>query len=157
MPELQPTYLTAEGIKKLQDELDYLVNVRRPEISRLIAEAKADGDVSENAGYDEAKNTQAFVEGRILTIKGILANAEVIQENGRSDIVQLGSTVTIRDAEYGDVETYTIVGSAEVDPGNGRISLHSPIGRALMGRRIAERVKVQTPGGLTEFEIVAIA
>lgn len=151
------TYLTAEGIKKLQEELDYLLNVRRPEIARLIHEAKADGDVSENAGYEEAKNAQAFNEGRILTLKNILANAKVISQNGRQDVVELGCRVTIRDVEYGDEETYTIVGSTEVDPGNGRISLNSPIGRALLGRRIGDLVDVQTPGGIVQFEIVQIA
>ena len=150
-------YLTADGIKKLQEELDYLVNVRRPEISRLIAEAKADGDVSENAGYDEAKNTQAFVEGRIMTLKGLLSNAVLISENGSKDRVELGTTVTIRDREYGDLETYTIVDSTEVDPRNGRISLRSPIGRALMGCRVGEIVEVSTPGGTVQFEITQIA
>lgn len=151
------TYLTAEGIKKLQEELDYLINVRRPEIARQIAEAKADGDVSENAGYEEAKNAQAFNEGRILTLKNILANAVVIPENGSKETVDIGCKVTVRDAIYGDQETYTIVGSTEVDPGNGRISLKSPIGRALMGHRVGDVVTVQTPGGAVEFEIVNIA
>jgi transcription elongation factor GreA len=157
MEETEKTYLTADGIKKLQDELDYLLTVRRPEIARLIAEAKSDGDISENAGYDEAKNTQAFVEGRILTIKGLLANAVVINEGASKDIVDVGTTVTIRDVRHGDQETYTIVGSTEVDPVNGRISLRSPIGRALMGRRKSDRVKVETPDGVLHFEIVALA
>ncbi len=156
MDETNNHYLTPEGIKKLQEELDYLVNVRRPEIARLIAEAKADGDVSENAGYDEAKNMQAFVEGRILTLKNILANAVVINNNGAGDRVDIGSTVIIRDVQYGDQETYTIVGSTEVDPSNGRISLKSPIGRALMGRSTGDIVEVQTPGGTVQFEIVEI-
>lgn len=156
MDDTNSHYLTPEGIKKLQEELDYLVNVRRPEIARQIAEAKADGDVSENAGYDEAKNTQAFVEGRILTLKSILANAVVISNHGTRERVDIGSTVIIRDVEYGDQETYTIVGSTEVDPTNGRISLKSPIGRALMGRRIGDIVEVQTPGGIVQFEIVEI-
>lgn len=150
-------YLTAEGIKKLQEELDYLITVRRPEVARQIAEAKADGDVSENAGYSEAKDAQAFTEGRILTLKTILANAVIIQKNGSKETVELGAKVTIRDVTFGDDETYTIVGSTEVDPVNGRISLKSPIGRALMGHRVGERVQVQTPGGMRQFEIVEIA
>lgn len=150
-------YLTADGIKKLQEELDYLVSVRRPEVSRLIAEAKADGDVSENAGYDEAKNMQAFVEGRIMTLKSLLSSAVLINENGSKERVELGTTVTIRDREYGGLETYTIVGSTEVDPRNGRISLRSPIGRALMGHRVGESVEVTTPGGPVQFEIIQIA
>lgn len=157
MAESNPVYLTADGFRKLQEELDYLLNVRRPEIASLIAEAKADGDVAENAGYEEAKNTQAFVEGRILTIKNLLANAVVINEGEGRDFVELGCTVTIRDTESGSEETYTIVGSAEVDPSNGRISLHSPIGQALMKHRRGDRVQVKTPGGMIEFEIVRIS
>jgi transcription elongation factor GreA len=156
MDESRATYLTSEGLKKLQDELDYLVNTRRPEVARQIADAKADGDLSENAGYDEAKNTQAFVEGRILTLKGLLSNAVVIKENGSKESVDVGHKVTIRDVEYGDRATYTIVGSAEVDPANGRISLRSPIGHALMGRHKGDRVDVQTPNGAAKFEILAI-
>jgi transcription elongation factor GreA len=156
MDDAHTTYLTSEGIKKLQEELDYLVNTRRPEVAQQIADAKADGDLSENAGYDEAKNTQAFVEGRILTIKGLLSNAVVIKKNGSKDSVDVGNEVTIRDLEYGDQSTYTIVGSAEVDPGNGRISLRSPIGRALMGHQKGDRVEVQTPSGAAQFEILAI-
>lgn len=157
MEDTNSHYLTAEGIKKLQEELDYLINVRRPEVARQIADAKADGDVSENAGYDEAKNTQAFVEGRILTLKNILCGAIVIEENGAKDSVDIGCKVTIRDVEYGDLETYSIVGSTEVDPGNGRISFRSPIGSALMGHRIGDTVVVRTPGGAVQFEVVEIA
>jgi transcription elongation factor GreA len=157
MEEDNVTYLTADGIKKLQEELEHLVSVRRPEIARQIADAKADGDLSENAGYEEAKNTQAFVEGRILTIKNLLSTAVLISLNGSGDTVDVGTSVTIRDIEYGDEETYTIVGSAEVDPQDGRISHRSPIGRALMGHRRGERVEVETPGGMVGFEIVSIA
>jgi transcription elongation factor GreA len=157
MHETNTTYLTADGLQKLQEEYDYLITIRRPEIARQIADAKADGDLSENAGYDEAKNAQAFNEGRILTLKNILANVVVIRENGSKETVDLGCKVTIRDITYGDEETYTIVGSTEVDPGNGRISLKSPIGRALMGRRVSDQVQVQTPSGVIEYEIVTIA
>ena len=150
-------YLTADGIKKLQEELEHLITVRRPEIAGQIADAKADGDVSENAGYDEAKTAQAFAEGRILTIRSMLSRATLIRENGSKEKVELGSKVTIRDLQFGDRETYTIVGSAEVDPPNGRISLRSPIGHALMGHRKQEHVKVKTPGGIVEFEIVSIS
>lgn len=157
MDEPNSNYVTAEGVQKLQEELDYLVNVRRPEVARQIAEAKADGDVSENAGYDEAKNTQAFVEGRILTLKNILTSAKIINHNGSKETVDIGCKVTIRDVEYGDEETYTIVGSTEVDPDNGRISYKSPIGHALMGHRIGDMVAVEAPAGSVEFEIVKIA
>ncbi|HEX9114726.1 MAG TPA: transcription elongation factor GreA [Anaerolineae bacterium] len=157
MEEAHNVYLTADGIKKLQEELDHLVNVRRGEIARQIADAKADGDISENAGYDEAKTAQAFVEGRILTLKNILSNAQVIHENGSKGTVDLGTTVTIRETESGDEEKYTIVDSTEVDPGNGRISLRSPIGHALMGHKKGDAVQVQTPNGAIEFEIISIA
>ena len=150
------TYITEEGLRKLHEELDYLIHVRRPEVARQIADAKADGDVSENAGYDEAKNAQAFLEGKILMLKNTISSAIVIRENGSKDTVDVGCKVTIRDAEYGDEETYTIVGSTEVDPGNGRISLKSPIGRALMGHRKGDIVDVQSPGGTSQFEIVTI-
>jgi transcription elongation factor GreA len=157
MEESNSVYLTQEGFNKLQAEYDYLTSVRRPEVARQIAEAKADGDISENAGYDEAKNAQAFVEGRILTLKNILIGAVLINSNGSKEAVGLGCTVTIRDMGYGDEETYTITGPTEVDPGNGRISDRSPIGRALMGHRIGDQVLVQAPGGMIEYEIVAIA
>ena len=156
MDEPNSNYMTAEGIHKLTEELDYLINVRRPEVAGQIADAKADGDVSENAGYDEAKNTQAFVEGRILTLRSLLSTAVVINNNGHKDSVDVGCKVTIRDAQYGDEEVYTIVGSTEVDPVAGRISLKSPIGRALMGHRVGAVVEVQTPGGVAQFEIVKI-
>ena len=157
MEDTHNVYLTADGIKKLQEELDYLINVRRPEVAHQIADAKADGDISENAGYDEAKTAQAFVEGRIMTLKNLLSNAVLINENGSKDMVELGTTVTIKDVDYGDQETYTIVGSTEVDPGNGRISLRSPIGRALMGHRSGDVVHVQSPGGAAQFQILRIS
>ncbi len=157
MEESHNVYLTADGIKKLQDELEYLVNVRRPEIARQIADAKADGDIAENAGYDEAKNAQAFVEGRIMTLKALLGNAKLITSNGSKNLVELGCTVIIRESESGDEEKYTIVDSTEVDPGNGRISMRSPIGHAILGHRIGETVEVATPGGSLQFEIVKIS
>ena len=157
MLESNNVYVTKEGLQKLQEEYDYLTGVRRPEVARQIAEAKADGDISENAGYDEAKNAQAFVEGRILTLKNILISAVLINSNGSKETVGLGCKVTIRDVGYGDEETYTITGPTEVDPGNGRISDRSPIGRALMGHRIGDQVSVQAPGGMIEYEIVKIA
>lgn len=150
-------YLTPEGLRKLKEELDYLRNVRRPEVARRIHEAKADGDVSENAGYDEAKNEQAFIEGRIMTLEALLQKAIVIQEADTKEEVRLGSLVSIRELGSDEVETYQIVGSAEVDPRNGKISNVSPLGKALMGRRIGERVTVQTPGGILHFEVVKIA
>ncbi len=157
MEESHNVYLTADGMKQLQEELDHLVNIRRPEIARQIADAKADGDIAENAGYDEAKNAQAFVEGRIMTLKNLLGNAKLIKSNGSKALVDLGCTVIIRETESGDEEKYTIVDSTEVDPGNGRISMRSPIGHAILGHRIGEMVEVTTPGGSLQFEIVKIS
>ncbi len=153
----EPVYLTRDGLEKLKAELDYLKNVRRKEVARQIAEAKAEGDISENAGYDEAKNAQAFLEGRIRELEAQLRNAQVIDENGSSDgSVQLGSTVVVREVGTDLEETYVIVGSVEVDPMNGRISNVSPLGKALLGRRAGERVTVETPGGEIEFEVLRV-
>lgn len=150
-------YLTPEGLQKLKEELEYLRNVRRPQVAKRIHEAKADGDISENAGYDEAKNEQAFVEGRIMTLEAMLKNAVIIRESGETDEVRLGSTVTVKEVTGNELETYQIVGSAEVDPLNGKISNVSPLGKALLGRRVGDRVTVETPDGPLSFEIVEIA
>jgi transcription elongation factor GreA len=151
----QETFLTPGGLQRLEEELDLLKTVRRPEIARAIHEAKMDGDVSENAGYEEAKRQQAFLEGRIMTIEAMLKNAVIIKASGPSDTVILGSRATV--VEDGlDPETYVIVGSAEADPGNGRISNESPLGKALIGHRVGDRIAFQTPGGPAEMEILRI-
>lgn len=156
MPEhTQPVYLTAEGMRKLQEELDYLCTVRRAQVAQQIHDAKAEGDISENAGYDEAKNDQAFLEGRILTLQGMLHRASVI-ENGSSEHVTLGSTVTICELGTEDLETYLIVGSAEADPAHGRISNVSPLGSVLIQRTVGDTVVAKTPGGELHFEVVSI-
>ena len=153
----QQTFLTPEGHEKLQAELDYLTTVRRVEVAGAIREAKLDGDVSENAGYEEAKRQQAFLEGRIMTVQGMLKSAVLIEPNGPSDTVVLGSRVTVAEEGF-DPESYAIVGSAEANPGVGRISNESPLGRALMGHRVGDRVSFDTPGGPdpVEVEILAI-
>jgi transcription elongation factor GreA len=149
------SFLTLEGRQKLEEELNYLKTVRRVEVAQAIHEAKSDGDVMENAGYDEAKRQQAFVEGRILTIEAILENSVLIESNGSKDSVGLGSRVTV--VEDGiEPETYSIVGSAEANPRNGRISNESPLGKALMGHRVGERVAFDAPAGRVEVEIVRI-
>jgi transcription elongation factor GreA len=146
------SFLTPEGRQKLEEELNYLRTVRRIEIAEAIHDAKSDGDVMENAGYEEAKRMQAFVEGRIMTIEAILENSVLIEASGPSEAVSLGSRVTV--VEDGiEPETYSIVGSAEANPGNGRISNESPLGRALMGHRVGDRVAFDTPGGRAEVEI----
>jgi transcription elongation factor GreA len=151
----QETYLTPDGRDKLQSELDYLTSVRRVEVADAIREAKLDGDVSENAGYEEAKRQQAFLEGRIMTLEGMLKSAVLIQPAGASDKVVLGSQVTVSEEGF-EPESYAIVGSAEANPGDGRISNESPLGKALMGNRVGDRVSFDTPGGPVEVEILAI-
>jgi transcription elongation factor GreA len=151
----QTTFLTPEGYEKLQEELQYLKTVRRTEVAQAIHEAKMDGDVSENAGYEEAKRQQAFLEGRIITVEAMIKNAVLIESNGPSDTVILGSRVTV--VEEGlDPETYTIVGSAEANPADGRISNESPLGKALLGRKPGEKVAFETPGGVVEMELLSI-
>ena len=151
----QETFLTPEGYQKLEEELALLKNVRRPEVAAAIHEAKMDGDVSENAGYEEAKRQQAFLEGRIITVETMLKNAVIIEANGQSDTVILGSRVTVVEDGF-DPETYTIVGSAEANPGDGRISNESPLGKALIGRKEGDRVTFETPGGQVEMKLLSI-
>ncbi len=151
----QETFLTPEGYQKLEEELEYLKTVRRIEVAQAIHEAKMDGDVMENAGYEEAKRQQAFLEGRIMTVEGLLKNAVLIEASGPSDTVVLGSRVTVVEEGF-ESETYTIVGSAEANPGDGRISNESPLGRALMGHRVGDRVTFDTPGGPAEMELLRI-
>jgi len=151
----QQTYLTPEGYQKLAEELEYLTTVRRVEIAQAIHEAKLDGDVMENAGYEEAKRQQAFLEGRIMTLQTLLKNAVLIESNGQSDVVDLGSRVTVVEEGF-EPETYVIVGSAEANPADGRISNESPLGKALMGHKVGDHVVFTTPGGQVEMEILSI-
>jgi transcription elongation factor GreA len=151
----QETFLTPEGYTKLEEELLYLKNVRRPEVAAAIHEAKMDGDVSENAGYEEAKRQQAFLEGRIITVETMLKSAVLIETEGPSDTVILGSRVTVVEDGF-DPETYTIVGSAEANPGDGRISNESPLGKALIGRKVDDTVTFETPGGQVEITLISI-
>ena len=152
-----PVYLTQSGLNALQEELAYLVSERRQQIAQQIAEAKAEGDLRENAGYDEAKNAQAFVEGRIRELKVKIHNAQIIDDTQTpDDQVALGRSVVVRENGYGDEEIYTIVGSTETDPSNGRISNESPIGKALIGRTAGDVVRVEAPAGEIEFEIVRV-
>jgi len=152
----KPTYLTAAGKRKLEAELDYLRTVRRSEVAQHIHEAKEGGDITENAGYDEAKNEQAFVEGRIMTLEALLSKVEIIAESQSGDIIHLGSRVTVVE-KGGAPEGFLIVGSAEADPSDGCISDESPLGRALLGHRAGDRVVVQAPDGPMEFEILEVA
>ncbi len=151
----QETFLTPEGHRRLEEELDHLKNVRRPEVAAAIHEAKMDGDVSENAGYDEAKRQQAFLEGRIMTIESMLKNAVLIETDGPSDTVILGSRVTVVEDGF-EPETYTIVGSVEANPGDGRISNESPLGKALIGRKVGDTVAFQAPAGQVAMKLISI-
>lgn len=149
--------MTAAGKQKLEEELDFLKTVKRKEVVERIKIARSFGDLSENSEYDSAKEDQAFVEGRISTLESMIRNAVIINENELSkDIVRLGTTVTFVEVPDGDEESYTIVGSAEADPLEGRISNDSPIAKSMIGRTIGENVKVLTPGGEMEIKIVSI-
>jgi transcription elongation factor GreA len=153
----QPIYLTAEGLRKVREELEYLTTTRRREVAQMIAEAKAEGDISENAGYDEAKTAQGFLEGRIRELEGILKNAKVITDDSAApDVVSLGRTVIVREAGTDYEEEYTIVGPPEADPAKGRISNESPMGKSLLGKRIGQQAVVPSPGGEITFEIVKV-
>jgi len=149
-------YLTPDGKRKLEAELEYLRKIRRPQVAERIRLAKDGGDIMENAGYDEAKNEQGFVEGRIMTLEAILRYAVLLTEPQGCDSVQLGSRVTVIDAD-GESCVFQIVGSAEADPPRGRISNESPVGQALLGHRAGDAVLARTPGGSLRFTIVSIA
>jgi transcription elongation factor GreA len=149
--------LTIEGLSKLEEELDYLKSKRRAEVAQRIKQALAFGDISENSEYDEAKNEQAFVEGRIAQLENILKTAKVIDdEDIQTDIVSVGCKVTLKDVELGDEVEYTIVGSAEADPMNLKISNESPVGRALIGKTAGSIVDILVPDGVIKYEILNI-
>ena len=154
----KPVPLTKEGMTKLQEELDFLVTTRRPQIAHRIQEAKELTSAQNNAEFDDAKNEQAFVEGRILTLERIIQNATLIDEEEahHSSRVRLGSTVTVT-TQDGQEEQYTIVGSADANPTEGRISNESPVGRALLNRRVGDEVKATVPAGTFHFTIIAIS
>lgn len=150
-------YLTPEGYAKLKQELEWRERIRRPEIAKQIESARKEGDLSENAGYDEAKYQAGMNEGRILELQQKIKNAVLIEtKDGPADVVELGRTVKVKDLEFEDEEVYTIVGSAEADPSNGKISNESPMGVALMGKRVGTTVRVDSPGGELQFEVLNI-
>lgn len=151
----RPTFLTREGYKKLEQELNHLRKVRRHEVAQRLNRALEEGDILENAELEDARNEQAFVEGRILMLENMLGSAVIIEEEGPRETVGLGSRVTVAEDD-GPPETYHIVGSAEADPANGLISNESPLGRALMGRKVGEAAEVNAPDGVLVFKIVGI-
>src|SRR5215210_547523 len=151
----KPTYISKEGLGKLRHELEEMVSIRRPEIAQRIHDAKEHGDLSENAEYEDAKNEQAFVEGRIQTLEALIKNATLIDEHHTNDHVQIGSTVKVSGPDGS--QSFTIVGSTEAKPAEGRISNESPVGRALLGKKKGENVTVQVPAGDIAYKIVAIS
>src|SRR5512135_951219 len=150
------TFLTRDGYRKLQDELDYLRTYKRQEIAERLHEAMDGGELIENAEYEAAKNEQAFVEGRIKELEILLAMARVIDETPpAADVVQVGSTVTIQEESL-EPEHYTIVGAAEANPAAGLISNESPLGKALLNRKIGEKVQVDAPAGTFAVTILKV-
>lgn len=155
MDENRVIVLSPEGLRKVQEELDYLKNVKRKEVAERLKEARSHGDLSENSEYDDARNEQAFVEGRVATLEQTLRNAKVIEEvDGDAEVVTLGSTVVLKDLEFEDEVEYTIVGSVEADPTQHRISNESPVGSAILGQKIGTVVEVEAPVGRIKYEIL---
>lgn len=153
---MPPSFLTREGYQKLQEELDHLRTVKRQEVAQRLHEAMEGGELIEDAEYEAAKNEQAFVEGRIQELEILLANARVIEETGQLDVVQVGAKVTIQEGDN-EPEMYTIVGPAEANPRNGRISNESPLGRALMDHRTGDKVRVDAPGGSFSVTLLKVS
>lgn len=148
-------FLTPEGLAKLQEELDHLSTVRRPQVAEKIHRAKEMGGTENNAEYEDAKNEQAFVEGRIITLERMIKNATIIKLDGASNRVQPGSRVTVRN-QSGEETHYIIVGSAEADPKQGKISNESPVGQALLGKKVGDAVEVKVPAGVVRLVITEI-
>jgi transcription elongation factor GreA len=151
----KPSYLSREGLERLRAELDEMVSVRRVEVAQRIHDAKEHGDLTENAEYEDAKNEQAFVEGRIQALEALIKNAILIDENHSTDHVSIGTTVVVESADGGR-EEYHIVGSAEAAPTEGRISNESPVGHALLGRKKGDKVVVHVPAGDVTYKIMEI-
>ena len=157
MSQAKKFIMTYEGVKKLEEELEYLKTVKRKEITEKIKVALGYGNLSENSEYDEAKNDQAFTEGRIIQLENMLKNAVVVDESEiPKDKVSVGSIVKVMDYEFDEEVEYTIVGSAEADPMNFKISNESPVGSALLGKKVGDVVEVAVPSGVSKFEVLEI-
>ncbi|NLY44244.1 MAG: transcription elongation factor GreA [Clostridiaceae bacterium] len=149
--------LTQEGLRRIEEELEELKTIRRKEVAERIKQALAFGDISENSEYDEAKNEQARVEERIAKLEATLRKARIIDESEiTNEVVSIGSTVKVRDLEFDEEVEYTIVGSAEADPYELKISNESPVGKALLGKKVGEIVEIHVPDGVTKYQIVDI-
>ena len=158
MSELKKHIMTFDGVKKLEEELDFLKTVKRKEITEKIKVALGFGDLSENAEYTEAKNEQAFVEGRIVQLENILKNTDVVDEaDTPKGTVNIGSKVKVKDFDLDETIEYYIVGSAEADPMNSRISNESPVGKALIGKKKNDVVEAQTPAGVIKMKIMTVS
>jgi len=147
--------ITQEGLAKLKSELEELLSVRRREVAGKIKRAREMGGTENNAEYDDAKNEQAFVEGRILTLENIVKNAVVIESPALPGVVELGNKVLIQNQD-GKIEQFTIVGSAEANPVDGKISNESPVGQALLDRKVGDEVEVPTPAGMLKLTIIEV-
>ncbi|AYD41268.1 transcription elongation factor GreA [Clostridium fermenticellae] len=157
MNQVKEYMMTYEGVRKLEGELEYLKTTKRKEITEKIKVALSFGDISENSEYDEAKNEQAFVEGKIAQLQKMLKNATVIDENEVPlDVVNIGSKVKVKDYEFDEEVEYTMVGSAEADPMNNKISNESPVGGSLIGKKVGDIVEVQVPDGVSRYKILDI-
>lgn len=151
------TILTAEGLKKLEVRLEELRSVKRLEVAERIKQAISYGDISENSEYEDAKNEQAFVEGEIISLEKMIRTAKIIDDsNIDTEVVNFGSTVEIYDEEFNEVLTYTLVGSAEADPVKNRISNESPVGAAIVGKRVDDIVEVHVPAGVLKYKVLNI-
>jgi len=149
--------LTEEGLKKLEEELEYLKSVKRREVAERIKQAIEFGDISENSEYEDAKNEQAFIEGKIITLEKKLRNAKVIDDSEvDTDVVSIGSKVLLKDLEYGDEFEYILVGSMEADPTVNKISNESPVGKAILGKTKGTIVEVNVPAGILKYQILDI-
>jgi len=149
--------LTPDGLKKLEEELENLKSVKRREVAERIKTAIGYGDISENSEYEDAKNDQAFIEGRIITLEKMLRNARIINNDDiDTDVVSIGSKVVLKDLEFGDSMEYTIVGTAESDPSQNKISNESPVGKAILGKKKSSIVDVNVPAGIIQYKIMDI-
>ena len=149
--------LTAEGLNKIEQKFDHLKSVRRREVAERIKQAIEFGDISENSEYEDAKNEQAFIEGEIITLEKMLRNSKIIEEGDIvTDVVSIGAIVVLKDLEFGDEFEYTIVGSTEADPVEFKISNESPVGQAILGKKVGSVVEVNVPAGILKYEVLEI-
>lgn len=152
------TYMTEEGLRKLQEELVHMESVQRPEISRQIAEARDKGDLSENAEYDAAKEAQGMLETKIIQLKSLIASARLIDESAiGTDDVKIMNKVTIKNLKNNKLMTYTLVSESEADLKSGKIAVNTPIAQGLLGKKVGDKVEIQVPSGVMNFEIMEIS